>query len=83
MRSVPFPFLSKITLLWTRAREPGPVSPVKVDSPLPFPWTQRGEIYIGYLEDEKNRERCKGARVFHIERFAPPFFFSALRIAEN
>ena len=21
------------------------VSPVKVDSPLPFPWTQRGEIY--------------------------------------
>ena len=46
MRSVPLPFLSKITLLWTRAREPGPVSPVKVDSPLPFPWTQRGEIYI-------------------------------------
>ena len=45
MRSVPLPFLSKITLLWTRAREPGPVSPVKVDSPLPFPWTQRGEIY--------------------------------------
>ena len=35
----------QITLLWTRAREPGPVSPVKVDSPLPFPWTQRGEIY--------------------------------------
>ena len=47
MRSVPLPFLSKITLLWTRAREPGPVSPVKVDSPLPFPWTQRGEIYKG------------------------------------
>ena len=47
MRSVPLPFLSKITLLWTRAREPGPVSPVKVDSPLPFPWTQRGEIYNG------------------------------------
>ena len=47
MRSVPLPFLSKITLLWTRAREPGPVSPVKVDSPLPFPWTQRGEIYSG------------------------------------
>ncbi len=46
MRSVPLPFLSKITLLWTRAREPGPVSPVKVDSPLPFPWTQRGEIYM-------------------------------------
>ena len=46
MQSVPLPFLSKITLLWTRAREPGPVSPVKVDSPLPFPWTQRGEIYI-------------------------------------
>ena len=45
MRSVPLPFLSKITLLWTRAREPGPVSPVKVDSPLPFSWTQRGEIY--------------------------------------
>ena len=45
MRSVPLPFLSKITLLWTRAREPGPVSPVKVDSSLPFPWTQRGEIY--------------------------------------
>ena len=45
MRSVPLPFLSKITLLWTRAREPGPVSPVKVDSPLPFPRTQRGEIY--------------------------------------
>ena len=45
MRSVPLPFLSKITLLWTRAREPGPVSPVKVDSHLPFPWTQRGEIY--------------------------------------
>lgn len=45
MRSVPLPFLSKITLLWTRAREPGPVSPMKVDSPLPFPWTQRGEIY--------------------------------------
>lgn len=45
MRSVPLPFLSKITLLWTRAREPGPVSPVKVDSPIPFPWTQRGEIY--------------------------------------
>lgn len=45
MQSVPLPFLSKITLLWTRAREPGPVSPVKVDSPLPFPWTQRGEIY--------------------------------------
>jgi hypothetical protein len=45
LRSVPLPFLSKITLLWTRAREPGPVSPVKVDSPLPFPWTQRGEIY--------------------------------------
>ena len=45
MRSVPLPFLSKITLLWTRAREPGPVSPVKVDSPLQFPWTQRGEIY--------------------------------------
>ena len=49
MRSVPLPFLSKITLLWTRAREPGPVSPVKVDSPLPFPWTQRGEIYIAAL----------------------------------
>ena len=49
MRSVPLPFLSKITLLWTRAREPGPVSPVKVDSPLPFPWTQRGEIYIRAL----------------------------------
>lgn len=45
MRSVPLPFLSKITPLWTRAREPGPVSPVNVDSPLPFPWTQRGEIY--------------------------------------
>ena len=45
MRSVPLPFLSKITLLWTRAREPGPVSPVKVDSPLPFSWTHRGEIY--------------------------------------
>ena len=38
----------QITLLWTRAREPGPVSPVKVDSPLPFPWTQRGEIYNGW-----------------------------------
>ena len=49
MRSVPLPFLSKITLLWTRAREPGPVSPVKVDSPLPFPWTQRGEIYTQRL----------------------------------
>ena len=49
MRSVPLPFLSKITLLWTRAREPGPVSPVKVDSPLPFPWTQRGEIYNRYF----------------------------------
>ena len=48
MRSVPLPFLSNITLLWTRAREPGPVSPVKVDSPLPFPWTQRGEIYNPY-----------------------------------
>lgn len=45
MRSVPLPFF-QITFLWTRAREPGPVSPVKVDSPLPFPWTQRGEIYI-------------------------------------
>lgn len=44
MRSVPLPFF-QITFLWTRAREPGPVSPVKVDSPLPFPWTQRGEIY--------------------------------------
>lgn len=52
MRSVPLPFLSKITLLWTRAREPGPVSPVNVDSSLPFPWTQRGEIYsFSYLED--------------------------------
>lgn len=49
MRSVPLPFHSKITLLWTRTREPGPVSPVKVDSPLPFPWTQRGEIYNGPL----------------------------------
>lgn len=55
MRSVPLPFLSKITLLWTRAREPGPVSPVKVDSPLPFPWTQRGEIYILGLRDKNSR----------------------------
>ena len=54
MRSVPLPFLSKITLLWTRAREPGPVSPVKVDSPLPFPWTQRGEIYTAELLNEWN-----------------------------
>ena len=56
MRSVPLPFLSKITLLWTRAREPGPVSPVKVDSPLPFPWTQRGEIYRNgeYFRDDSN-----------------------------
>lgn len=54
MRSVPLPFLSKITLLWTRAREPGPVSPVKVDSPLPFPWTQRGEIYTN-LRDVDNQ----------------------------
>ena len=45
MRSVPLPFLSKITLLWTLAREPGPVSPVNVDSFLPFSWTHRGEIY--------------------------------------
>lgn len=52
MRSVPLPFLSKITLLWTRAREPGPVSPVKVDSPLPFPWTQRGEIYSESITEE-------------------------------
>ncbi len=49
MRSVPLPFLSNITLLWTRAREPGPVSPVKVDSSLPFSWTQRGEIYTQRL----------------------------------
>ena len=55
MRSVPLPFLSKITLLWTRAREPGPVSPVKVDSPLPFPWTQRGEIY-NWFHTEKQLE---------------------------
>ena len=55
MRSVPLPFLSKITLLWTRAREPGPVSPVKVDSPLPFPWTQRGEIYTPFKTQEEFR----------------------------
>lgn len=59
MRSVPLPFLSKITLLWTRAREPGPVSPVKVDSPLPFPWTQRGEIYTihSILSQQRKKPR--------------------------
>ena len=31
----------------------------------------------------KTGKDAKGARVFHIERFAPLFFFSALRIAEN
>ena len=58
MRSVPLPFLSKITLLWTRAREPGPVSPVKVDSPLPFPWTQRGEIYSQKYSDIEVLNMC-------------------------
>lgn len=58
MRSVPLPFLSKITLLWTRAREPGPVSPVKVDSPLPFPWTQRGEIYTGGQHEKRHPGEC-------------------------
>lgn len=60
MRSVPLPFLSKITLLWTRAREPGPVSPVKVDSPLPFPWTQRGEIYKARVAAVMERVRARG-----------------------
>lgn len=76
MRSVPLPFLSKITLLWTRAREPGPVSPVKVDSPLPFPWTQRGEIYKdgaypnmrmlrNDIEDAINFEILKARGILH------------------
>lgn len=61
MRSVPLPFLSKITLLWTRAREPGPVSPVKVDSPLPFPWTQRGEIYMAKMLKAIHAQESKKA----------------------
>lgn len=67
MRSVPLPFLSKITLLWTRAREPGPVSPVKVDSPLPFPWTQRGEIYIlqGAIIQDQHRPHRSGELPLH------------------
>lgn len=64
MRSVPLPFLSKITLLWTRAREPGPVSPVKVDSPLPFPWTQRGEIY-------RNPNEKEDMSSFHYNHYKP------------
>ena len=61
MRSVPLPFLSKITLLWTRAREPGPVSPVKVDSPLPLPWTQRGEIYSNVYASFRSASRMETA----------------------
>ena len=73
MRSVPLPFLSKITLLWTRAREPGPVSPVKVDSSLPFPWTQRGEIYSkGDPYDNAVAENffsCLKCELVHLRRF--------------
>ena len=69
MRSVPLPFLSKITLLWTRAREPGPVSPVKVDSPLPFPWTQRGEIYIMLHTEPTKQKRATVSMLKKLVRF--------------
>ena len=66
MRSVPLPFLSQITPLWTRVREPGPVSPVKVDSPLPFPWTQRDEIYIFIVKpDISLYDLCWNDRIKH------------------
>lgn len=80
MRSVPLPFLSKITLLWTRAREPGPVSPVKVDSPLPFPWTQRGEIYIPPVLSTFNFVMIAG---YGAVKIPPVYAFREIKAHEN
>jgi len=45
---------------------------------------QKRKNQQGTWKMRENRKRNKKARTFSTcERFAPPFFFSALRIAEN
>ena len=55
---------------------------------------ERELIHVKYEQKRKNpvklleakrepEKKQKGARVFHMERFARPFFFSAWRIVEN